>query len=60
MKDNIYELFYKIIENPRCLKYYDDLINYYKKEKEKEKYELYEFIKEKIKNEYSSSIGDQK
>lgn len=58
MSDNIYELFYKIIENPRCLKYYDDLILFYKNKKEKEKYELYEFIKEKIKNEHSNSISN--
>lgn len=57
--DNIYELFYKIIENPRCIKYYDDIICYYEKI-DKDKKDLYNFIKEKIKNEDSNSNSNTK
>jgi hypothetical protein len=53
--NNIYELFYKIIENPRCIKYYEDLINYYESI---EKKELYKKILEKIKNEPSSNDSE--
>jgi len=56
--ENIYELFYKLIENPRCLKYYDDLENYYTRDEEKHK--LYKEIKEKIKNENSNSNNSQR
>ena len=30
MDQNYYNIFYKIIEDPRCIKYYKDLIQYYK------------------------------
>jgi hypothetical protein len=50
--NNIYELFYKIIENPRCIKYYEDLIGYYENS---EKKELYKNFLEKIKNELSNN-----
>jgi uncharacterized C2H2 Zn-finger protein len=52
MSNNIYELFYRIIENPRCVKYYKDLKDYYK---EQEKKELYGKIIEKIKNKNENS-----
>jgi hypothetical protein len=55
--ENIYELFYKLIENPRCIKYYEDLEKYYIDNKEKQI--LYKEIKEKIKNENSNSHTSQ-
>lgn len=54
--NNIYELFYKLLEDPRCIKYYQNLIKYY--EKNEEKKELYEKIIKKIKNENSNSNSE--
>lgn len=50
MEKNIFEIFHKIIENPRCIKYYEDLIKLYEQKKEKNKSEIYKKLIEKIKN----------
>jgi len=48
--ENFFEIFYKIIENPRCIKYYEDLISFYEKKQEKDKSKIYKKVIEKIKN----------
>lgn len=50
MEYNYYDIIYKIIEDPRCIKYYKDLIQYYKS-KNKEKFaESIESLIKKIEN----------
>jgi hypothetical protein len=57
-KMNIYELFYKIIEDPRCIKYYKDLAKYYEKTNN-EKKNLYEKIINKYENSNNNSNKKQ-
>ena len=50
-------LFYKILEDPRCIKYYNDLANHYKN-LDKEKEELYIKIIKKL-NENSNLLSNK-
>lgn len=52
---NIEELFFKVIENPRCIKYYEDLINYYESKKQEKKAKIYKILINKIKNDNNMS-----
>lgn len=54
MEYNYYNIIYKIIEDPRCIKYYKDLIQYYKS-KNKEKFsDAIESLIKKIENDQKS------
>lgn len=49
MDQNYYFIFYKIIEDPRCIKYYKDLIYYYKSKNKENFIQAIENLIEKIK-----------
>lgn len=52
MNENI-SILYKILENPRCIKYYEELLDYYKKNKKTQQEIIYKLIIEEIKNDSS-------
>lgn len=47
--NNFYSIIYKIIEDPRCTKYYKDLIQYYKSKNKTKFVAAIEELIEKIK-----------
>lgn len=59
MEKNIIEAFYKIIEDPRCIKYYEDLIKIYEEKNQKNKAGVYKKLIENIKND-SNLYSDTK
>lgn len=50
MDQNYYNIFYKIIEDPRCIKYYKDLIQYYKSKNKENFAEAIELLIKNIEN----------
>lgn len=48
--ENYYQIFYKIIEDPGCVKYYKDLILYYKSKNKENFIQAIEKLIQNIKN----------
>jgi thiaminase len=50
MEQNYYHIFYKIIEDPTCTRYYRDLIQYYKSKNKEIFVKAIEGLLEKLSN----------